>query len=252
MTPAESSGPLRTFGFGTLQQDTLLAGWFPAPGTEGVLLVASGATVQARTAQLSADAARGEWRVSADGAQLLIAPTSQPAALSSSEGEVAGYEQGAEISGQLAAGGGEELSLALPGRRGERPEAGELAGLDSVRELAAWFGPSEAIAVIALRPRKHKGQEQDRIQAAVVDPEAAVLIVDPRLSTTFTAAGRASRVGLELWSEDEEQPPLRVAGEALARGARLSAPGWELTVDWLACHRRGRDGAGVYLLARPA
>jgi hypothetical protein len=121
-----------------------------------------------------------------------------------------------------------------------------------VRELAAWFGPSEAIAVIALRPRKHKGQEQDRIQAAVVDPEAAVLIVDPRLSTTFTAAGRASRVGLELWSEDEEQPPLRVAGEALARGARLSAPGWELTVDWLACHRRGRDGAGVYLLARPA
>ena len=251
MTPAESPGPLRTFGFGDLEQDTWLAGWFPAPGTAGVLLVASGDAVQAREAQLSAGETRGEWRVSADGTELVIAPTSQPAAVSSPEGEVAGYEQGAELGGQLTAPSGEELSLALPGRRGERPDAGELTGLDSVRELAAWFGPSEAIAVIALRPRKHKGQEQDSVQAAVVDPEAAVLIIDPRLSTTSTAAGRASRVGLELWTDDEEQPPLRVAGEALHRGASVSAPGWELTVDWLACHRRGRDGAGVYLLARP-
>ena len=251
MTPAESPGPLRTFGFGDLEQDTWLAGWFPAPGTAGVLLVASGDTVQAREAQLSAGEARGEWRVSSEGAELVIAPTSQPAAVSSPEGEVGGYEQGAELRGQLTAAS-EALDVALPGRRGERPEAGELTGLDSVRELAAWFGPSESIAVMALRPRKHKGQEQDRVQTAVVDPEAAVLIIDPRLSSTSTAAGRVRRVGLELWTDDEEeQPPLRLAGEALHRGASLAAPGWELTVDWLACHRRGRDGAGVYLLARP-
>jgi hypothetical protein len=252
MTPSESPGPLRTFGFGALEQDTWLAGWFPAPGTAGMLLVAGGDWVDARDAELTAGETRGEWRVSADGAELVIAPTSDAAPVSSLEGEVAGYEQAAEVSGELTAPTGAALSLALPGRRGERPEAGELTGLDSVRELATWFGPSEAITVTALRPRKHKGQEQDSVQTAVVDPEGAVLITEPRLSTTYTAAGRASRAGLELWTDDEEQPPLRVAAEALDRGASVSRPGWELTVDWLACHRRGRDGAGVYLLARPA
>jgi hypothetical protein len=251
MPPSESPGPLRTFGFGALDHDTWLAGWFPAPGTTGVLLVANGDGVDARDARLTDRETRGEWRVSADGAELVIAATSPAAAVSGPEGEVAGYEQGAEITGELTPPSGEATSVTLPGRRGERPEAGELSSLDSVRELATWFGPSEAIAVTALRPRKHKGHEQDSLQAAVVDPEAAVLIIDPRMSTTSTAAGRASRVGLELWSADEEQPPLRVAGEALDRGANLSRGGWELTVDWLACHRRGRDGAGVYLLARP-
>jgi hypothetical protein len=252
MTLSESPGPLRTFGFGALEPDTWLAGWFPAPGTAGVLLVASRDAVDARDAQLTADDGHGEWRVSAEGAELVIAPTSEAAAVSSLEGEVAGYEQGAEVSGGLAAPPGAALSLTLPGRRGERPEAGELNGLDSLRELAAWFGPSEAITVTALRPRKHKGHEQDSLQVAVVDPEGTVLIVEPRLSTTYTAAGRASRAGLELWTGDEEQPPLRVAAEALDRGASVSRLGWELTVDWLVCHRRGRDGAGVYLLARPA
>jgi hypothetical protein len=189
--------------------------------------------------------------VSADGAELLIAASSTPATVSGAQGPVPGYEQGAEVSGRLTAPAGEPTTVTLPGRRGERPDDGELRRLDSVREIAAWFGPEEVVTVTALRPRKHKGHEQDVVQAAVVDPEGCPAIVDPRMSSTYTAAGRATRVGLELWPDDEERPPLRVAGESLRHGTTVSHAGWQFTIDWLACHRRGRDGSGVFLIVRP-
>ena len=243
-TPSES--PLRTFAFGALGQDAWLAGWFPGPGEHGVLLVADGAGVQAREASLAPGPDQG-WALTAAGAELAIAATSPPAALTGVEGVVDGFEQAASVSGTL-----DGFEAALPGRRGERPGTGEAGRLDSVREMAAWFDDGEVVAISAVRPRKHKGHEQDTIQAAVVDPAGPVTIVEPRLSTTYSASGRPRRVGLELWSEDEEAAPVRVVAEGLGRGGSTTAGGWELTVDWLAGHRRGRDGAGVFLIARPA
>ncbi len=248
MSPAptsESPGPLRTFAFGAPGQDTWLAGWFPDPSRAGVVLVSSAAGTEARAAQLTAGDAGGDWQLSAEGVALSLSPTSEPAVVSGLEGEAPGFEQTAQASGSID---GEQCTL--PGRRGEQPSPGDTGQLDSVREIAAWFD-GVSIALSAVRPRKHKGHEQDAMRAGVVDPDGASPIVDPRLSTTYTAQGRIRRVGLELWPADEEQPPMRLVAEALGHGAVVSSPGWEITVDWLAAHRRGHDGLGVYLLARP-
>ena len=242
-TPSES--PLRTFAFAALGQDAWLAGWFPGPGERGVLLVPDGAGVQAREASL-APGPEQAWALTAAGAELTIAATSPAAALTGVEGIVDGFEQAASVSGTL-----DGLETTLPGRRGERPGAGA-DPVDSVREMAVWFDDGEVVAISAVRPRKHKGHEQDAIHAAVLDPAGPVTIVEPRLSTTYSASGRARRVGLELWREDEEAAPVRVVAEGLGRGGSVAAGGWELSVDWLAGHRRGRDGAGVYLIARPS
>lgn len=245
-TPSES--PLRTFAFGALGGEVWLAGWFPAPGPRGVLLVGGddGDRVQAREASLHTSPDE-HWSLSAAGAALTLAPTSAAAVLAGAEGPVPGFAQGASLSGTL-----DGAPIELAGSRGERPEGEPPARLDSVRELVAWFDDGEVVALSAARPRKHKGHEQDAIYAAVVDPEHTVEIVEPRLSTTYTAGERVRRVGLELWDADEEAPPLRLVADGRQRGGTVTAGGWVLTADWLIAHRRGRDGAGVYLLARPA
>lgn len=242
---ARSSRSLRTFAFGAPDEETWVVGWCAGPGEAGVLVAGDGDGVQAHEVRLAAGDA-DTWQVSADGVELVITPTSPPATLSGVEGPIDGYEQAASVSGTVAG-----HPVAASGRRGTRPDGGELARADSVREMATWFDDGEVIAVSAVRPRKPKGHDQDAVHAAVLAPDTAMTIVEPRLSTTYTAAGRARRVGLELWDADEEAPPVRVTADGRGRGGSVSAGGWDLTVDWLAGHRRGRDGAGVFVLARP-
>lgn len=220
------------------------AGWFPAPGKAGLLLVLAADGLQVREAQL--DAGAETWTVTAPGAQLELAPTSAQATVSGAGGPRDGFEQAVHGTGRI-----DDVEVAAQGRRGERADDGELGRADSLREVATWFDDGSVVAVTALRPRKAKGHDQDDVQAAVIDPEGAAPVVDPRVSTVSTVAGRARRVALELWSEDEEAPALRVAAEATGTGGQVSQAGWDLTLDWLVAHRRGRDGEGVYLLARP-
>jgi hypothetical protein len=236
--------PLRTFAFGPTGEDSWLAGWFPAPA--GVLLTATRSGLRAREARLHGDGAAQSWRVSAEGVDIEVAPSSDQAVVCGRMGVVDGFEQAARCRGEID---GADVDAA--GRRGERHED-ELARSGSLREVTAWFDDGGVVAVSALRPRKAKGHEQDALRAAVVDPDGFGPVIDPRLSTTYAADGRPRRIGLELWSEAEDAPALRLAAETLVRGGSASAGGWELTVDWLATHRRGADGAGAYLVARPA
>lgn len=245
MSPSPSAGPLRTFAVGAPGEDLWAVGWFPAPGTDGVLVIGAGAAAQAREARLAPG--NGAWAVAAEGAELVVDGASAEAAVSGTAGPVDGFEQAATATGTVDGG-----VLDARGRRGERPDDGEVAKADSVREIASWFEGDEVVTVTALRPRKAKGHGQDTVHAAVVQEDGHAPVVDPRLSTTYTAQGRPRRVALELWSEDEEAPALRLVAEALGRGATVSGPGWELAVDWLVAHRRGRDGMGVYTVARPA
>jgi len=241
MSPPSSPGPLRTFAFGAPSETRWLAGWFL--GSEGFLLMGDGDGVAAREADLQAgpDAA---WHVRATGAEVAMTAASLKAVVAGAEGVADGFEQAASCDATL-----DGASLAVPGRRGER--AAVLAA-ESVRDVAAWFDDGGVVALTALRPRKAKGHEHDAVHAAVVDPDGFGPVIAPRLSTTYTEQGRIRRVALELWSEDEDAPAVRLAAEAVGRGGRVRAGGWELTVDWLLAHRRGHDGAGVYLLAQPA
>ena len=103
----------------------------------------------------------------------------------------------------------------------------------------------------ALRPQRARGQEEDRIEATLFDPEGEIAVEDPRLSTTLAAGGRPVRTSLELWiGVGEEQYPRRAAGEALGDGGAAQGEHVNLQVTPLRCHTGGHEGAGVYLLAR--
>jgi hypothetical protein len=144
------------------------------------------------------------------------------------------------------------MAVEAPGRRGERVAETPLQRLDSIREVSAWFGSGDGVTAIALRPRKHKGHEQDEVSAAVLGDAPWPPITDPRLSTTYSTDGRPTRFNLELWSEDPEHFPRRVAGEVIGAGAEVSSAGWQLRAELLQCHSRGEEGPGVYVVGRPA
>ena len=123
--------------------------------------------------------------------------------------------------------------------------------LGSVRSVAGWFDGDHAVSLLAFRDRGSAGQEGERLTATVFDPEGAVWVDEPRLSTTYAADGRPTRASLELWiGEGEEQFPRRAAAEAAGTGGELDVDGLQLQVTPLRCHSRGLDGAGVYMLAR--
>jgi hypothetical protein len=128
----------------------------------------------------------------------------------------------------------------------------DLHSLDSVRQVLAWFAPDDGIALSSRRPRGAKGHDRDAVAAIVLEPDGPVAVAEGRLSTTYAQSGLPARVGLELWlTEEEDQFPRRVAGEALGVGADGQAVDLAVGLHAFRCHSRGRDGGGAYLVARP-
>lgn len=237
-----SGPPLRTFSFGTVESGHWGAGWFPGTGDGGLVVVTIGAGTRAGPAELEAGSgAEGEWRVRGAGLELTLGPAGEAVALTGEDPGPSGFEQAA-----LATG----ADLDVPGHRAVRSWSERLDRVDSVRELAAWFGPDGSVALVALRPRRQKGHEHDIVSAALLDEPDAPSISDPRLSTTYTAHGRPTRVNLELYSDDPEQFPRRVAGEVAGTEVELTGGGWSLRAELMRCHTRGHEGSGVYLLTR--
>jgi hypothetical protein len=161
------------------------------------------------------------------------------------------------------------------GWRSSRDGRIDLDRLGSFRQVSAWFEPGEGLAVLALRPRKARGQESDVVAAAVLETEHPGPVSEPRLSTTYTATGLPLRAGLELWIDDgsdagsereadrgrggedgdgveptAHQYPRRASGEALGAYADWKVAEFELHAELFRWHNRGRDGAGVYLLGQ--
>ncbi|MGH2862166.1 MAG: hypothetical protein ACRDLT_11785 [Solirubrobacteraceae bacterium] len=145
-------------------------------------------------------------------------------------------------------------SVALDGNRrefdvgGVRSSSLTADGRDSIRVFAAWFAAGHELGMVAARPKGANGHDRDSVDVVARGEEHA-LVVDPRLSTTYDAAGAPRRVGLELWLGDDpdgELWPRRVAGASTGStvaGAGLSAYAFE-------CVSRGEPGAGIYLLLR--
>lgn len=128
----------------------------------------------------------------------------------------------------------------------------EFGALDSFRQVLAWFAPDDALAVSSARPRKTAGHDRDQVLAAMFEPDGPLAIDETRLSTTYGSGGAAIRMGLELWTSDEEHGyPRRAAGEASEPPVAVQAATAELQVQPMRCHRAGRDGPGLYVLARP-
>ena len=107
----------------------------------------------------------------------------------------------------------------------------------------------------AVRPPDAAGHESESVEAVVVEgsgPEAVVrTAAEARLSTAYDASGRMRRAGMELWVDEEDEYPRRVAGEALC-GTSLERGPVRTDLAFFVWHSEGRTGAGSYELAERA
>lgn len=203
--------------------------------------------------------ASGErWTLTADGLELVIEPCDQPADAGPPNGDGGagpangGVDQLCHVSGRVTIDG-VEREVDLQGTRTRRDQGVNLPELDSLRGVFGWFGAGEGFSLLSLRPRKAADHSRDAVTASLFGPAAWRTVVDSRLSTTYDADGAPTRVGLELWLEEgDDQYPRRAAGEVAGPAVDVQANGLKLRMAPLRCHSRGREGVGVYLLARRA
>jgi hypothetical protein len=242
-----TAGELRTLAFGSLEGSPWGAAWSASAAPVVALVgVPALSPVVVTGAGLDGAGSDGQWCLRGEGVDLAVTPQSEPVRFTESDD----FEQLCRVSGRAMLDG-EEREVSCLGRRAERTVF-DLRDFDSVRDVAAWFEPDDGIGLVALRPRRGRGHERDSITAAVLDSAGAAVVADPRLSTTYDDRGAPLRAGLELWMDGDEatQYPRRAAGESLGAGADAELDGLVLRAELLRWHSRGREGAGVYLLAR--
>jgi hypothetical protein len=239
---------LRTCAFGDAATGVWGAVWtLDAPA--GALVALGDRSVgTAVSAALDGAGPAAGWALHGETLELVLSAASEAAEASNG---VSGFDQLCRVSGRIELAG-VERELSCLGYRAARDLGGPIDQCDSLRAVAAWFEPDEAIGLLAVRPRRAKGHESDALSAAVIEPDSASVVDDPRLSTTYADDGRPLRVALELWLADEqgEHRLRRAAGEAAGPHATGELGEMRARVDVFDWHSRGRDGLGVYLLAQ--
>jgi hypothetical protein len=252
----------RSFAFGSLDDAVWGACWLSLPFDDGRRWATGGETHRlavgrephraAVEVSVSLGGPDEPWQVRGDGVELTLTPASPPPP--ATEDRHPGVDQLCHVEGRLELDG--TSSLACPGWR-SIGELGDVGGVESFRQLAAWFGPDTGLALLSVRPRSAKGQDHDVITAVTFDLERPQLVVEPRLSTTYDAAGRPLRAGLELWlagppgldgAPAPEQHSRRAAGQAVAgRPVTWQAGPLELAAELFRWYSAGHEGTGVYL-----
>jgi len=245
---------LRTLAFGDLESGIWGAAWVPVDDGPGLTALGGESGVAfASGLRLSADEAEGEWRLDGEGAALRIVPVGEAVTVGATDDHLEGFDQLCRVAGRVELAG-VDLEIECLGLRASRSGGFDLAKLESVRAVSTWFEPDEGLALMAFRGRKAKAHDGDVITAAVLGPETSAAVEDPRLSTTYDAGGWPLRAGLELWvareEDDDEQYPQRASGEATGAHADTADGELELRAEPFRWHSRGREGAGMYILAR--
>jgi hypothetical protein len=257
MTPA-----LRTLAFGDLDGAAWGAGWFPGGSEQGLAGLGAGSqepvAVALQLADSDADADAGadgaDWRLEGERVSLLVSPVGEAVAAQAIDEQVEGFEQLCRVAGRFELDGSEHTVECLGVRSWWSPEA-DLNRFESVRAVSTWFEPDEALTLTAFRGRKAKAHDGDIVAGAVINPQGSPPVEDPRLSTTYEGDGWPIRAGLELWlaapNDSEQQFPRRASGEATGPRVHTAGDGGlELRAEPFRWHSRGRDGAGMYILAR--
>lgn len=245
-----SSTRLRTVAFAELDASVWGAAWSPALDRESFVAVGGGERSGAASARLSAGDDDAEWLLQGAGVELTVSPASAAVAT----GLGSGFDQLCRVQGRASVDGAER-EIDCIGRRGGHGDGVKLDKFNSIRDVSAWFAPADGLAVVALRPRKSRGQDADLVEVAVLDPQNTSPVEDPRMSTTYTSSGQPLRAGLELWlagEEEDSQYPRRAAGEAAGLGASARCGDFDVLAQPFRWHSRGQAGAGVYLLAQRA
>jgi hypothetical protein len=119
-----------------------------------------------------------------------------------------------------------ERIRALDDAGGEAPACWRLSGeldperVSALRVVCARFDDGRLLAVAASRPSGAAGHGEESVRAALVDPAGSVTeLTEALLSTEYDSDGRPTRIGLELYA-DEDAAPLRVAADREADAAR--------------------------------
>jgi hypothetical protein len=208
----------------------------------------SDAATALQSPRLQGAGADEDWTLTGGNSRLVFSPLTEPVPGDDPQG----YEQLSRARGTLVSGSVEH-ELDCLARRGVRPlpRADELG---SIRDFSAFFEPDRGAVLTSARGRRAKGHEDDRITAVLFEGEATRAVAEPRLSTTYDAAGEPLRAGLELWLEEaedgEEVYPRRVTGESLGQGTSSQVDEFALHAYPFRCVGAGAEGTGVYLLAR--
>jgi hypothetical protein len=157
------------------------------------------------------------------------------------------YEQLCGVSGSIDLDG-RIYPVRCLGRRVHR--WGELPWdrIDRWRALYAATGDGRAISVIAALPAGSKGHDAELRAAHHLDHEQPEAFEDARLSTVYGEDGLPAKVGLELWTVDDEFPR-RFGGEALC-GTREERGDHDLSVSFFRWLIEGEPAYGCYELAR--
>jgi hypothetical protein len=245
---ALTDAPLRTLAFGDLDAGVWGVAWGRSEPFVAVGTIDPRAVQTIALASIDGSSPGQAWVVRGQGIELTVSPESEPVASSALEG----FDQLCRVWGRFTLVGADHDVECL-GCRGGKTGV-DLRQAESIRDFCAWFAPGEGVALTALRPRGANGHNRDIVVASVFEPGGAVAVADPRLSTPYATDGRPSRVSLELWLEDDEsedQYPRRAAGETLGVSAAWAQGELDCQAYAFACHSRGHEGAGVYVLARP-
>jgi hypothetical protein len=246
--------PLCTLAFGELDPPGVWgAAWIANSGGPTVAALGAGpASAAASDVRVAGAADVGDWRLDGSAAALLASPLGEAVAVQAPADGIEGWDQLCRVSGRFERDGTEHAVDCL-GLRTWWSRAVDVERYESIRAVSVWFEPDEALTITAFRPRKGKGHDRDVLAAAVIAPDVSATVEDPRLSTTYQGEGWPARAGLELWLADKEperQYPRRASGEAAGARVEAVAGALEVRAEPFRWHSRGRDGAGVYLLAR--
>lgn len=251
---SSGSPALRTLAFGDVERTVWGAAWMPGEADGSAAATVGGDAVAPVVSSLRLSVAEegGEWRLEGEGIVLIASPAGEIVDVRGAD-DIGGFDQLCRITGRFEQSSTEHAVDCL-GLRTSRSGGLDLAKIASVRAISIWFEPDEGFALMALRGRKAKHHDSDAVTASVLGGEPSPPVEDPRLSTTYDAGGWPVRASLELWlaagEGEEEQYPRRVAGEAAGARTETTAGGLDLRAEPFRWHSRGREGAGMYLLAR--
>ncbi len=242
---------MRTVTFGDLRGDTWGAALSPHPDLPSFAVLGPEPAAVLRADIRSGSSEEDEWRIVGEGLELLVAPESSPAR------DSAAIDQLATVRGRVRGGGAREVESR--GCRSERAEALDPGRSQLFRDVCAWFGPGDGFAFVAIRPRRGSGHGDERVSATVFSGGHALAVGDPRLSTTYGEEGGPLRATLEMWLTDDDEKgereetlnyPRRAAGTAADLGVVHDVGQLAVRVQPFRWRAQGRDGAGIYLLAR--
>lgn len=218
------------------------------PGeADAARLGASGAGAGADRPEASADAPAERYalRFAEAGLDLRFEPSGPPVELATDESGPRRFERLCRVNGTVG-----DRRIDCLGQRSDTGDDPDWSRTEAARTIAVWLGDDLAIALAAVRPRGAHHHAEESVAAAILQPDGAVEVDDPRLSTTYDGDGRPHRAGLELWVRPDDPVPQRAAGEALYATA-LTLGGLRHECAFFRWHMDGRAGVGRYGIVRP-